>query len=112
MAIEGAVLRETLRSPGTALRWIDGSQNRADVLTKLGVDKTYLYKVLREVRWTLVKDPAAAEAERQQAETRTVRKQCASAETQTLMPKQPSGTCMACTRVPSGSIAGFEQVHP
>ena len=36
MAIEGALLKETLRSPCTTLRWIDGSQNLADVLTCLG----------------------------------------------------------------------------
>ena len=42
MAIEGALLKETLRSPGTTLHWIDDSQNIADVLTKLAVDKAYL----------------------------------------------------------------------
>ena len=35
MAIEGALLKETLRSPFTTLRRTDGSQNLADVLTKL-----------------------------------------------------------------------------
>ena len=79
MAIEGALLKETLRQEGAVLRWVDGSQNIADVLTKLGVDKTYLYKVLREARWTLVQDPVAAEAKRQKAEKRGVRKQVAGA---------------------------------
>ncbi|CAK0894249.1 unnamed protein product [Prorocentrum cordatum] len=60
MAIEGALLREVLRCENTHLRWIDGSQNIADVLTKLGVDKVYLYKVLREAKWSLVQGPAAA----------------------------------------------------
>ena len=74
MDIEGALLKDTLKDEKAMLRWIDGSQNIADVLTKLGVDKTYLYKVLRECRWSLVQDPAAAEAKRQKAEKRSQRK--------------------------------------
>ena len=42
-----------------SLRWIDGSQNIADVLTKLNVDRTYLFRVLREASWSVVQDPAA-----------------------------------------------------
>jgi len=75
MAIEGALLREVLREPRTTLRWIDGSQNIADVLTKLGVDKTYLYKVQREAKWSLVQDPVAAAAKAQKAAKRTVRRE-------------------------------------
>lgn len=33
MAIEGALLRETVKRPGASVRWIDGMQNIADVLT-------------------------------------------------------------------------------
>ena len=36
MAIEGALLREAVRLPGAHIRWIDGLQNFADVLTKAG----------------------------------------------------------------------------
>jgi len=43
MAIEGALLKEALRQDNVTLRWIGGSQNIADVLTKAGVDRTYLY---------------------------------------------------------------------
>ncbi|CAK0841114.1 unnamed protein product [Prorocentrum cordatum] len=74
MAIEGALLREVLRCEGTHLRWIDGSQNIADVLTKLGVDKVYLYKVLREARWSLVQDPAAAAPKMKKSTQRASRK--------------------------------------
>ncbi|CAK0815738.1 unnamed protein product [Prorocentrum cordatum] len=74
MAIEGALLREVLRCENTHLRWIDGSQNIADVLTKLGVDKVYLYKVLREAKWSLVQDPAAAAIKMKRSMQRASRK--------------------------------------
>ncbi|CAK0817009.1 unnamed protein product [Prorocentrum cordatum] len=74
MAIEGALLREVLRCEHTHLRWIDGSQNIADVLTKLGVDKVYLYKVLREAKWSLVQDPAAAALKMRKSMQRASRK--------------------------------------
>ncbi|CAK0828997.1 unnamed protein product, partial [Prorocentrum cordatum] len=74
MAIEGALLREVLRCENTHLRWIDGSQNIADVLTKLGVDKVYLYKVLREAKWSLVQDPAAAAIKMKKSMQRASRK--------------------------------------
>jgi hypothetical protein len=74
MAIEGALLKETLRSPSTTLRWIDGSQNLADVLTKLGVDKSYLFRVLRAAEWSLVQDPAAAASKARKQAQRSVRK--------------------------------------
>eukprot|EP00969_Alexandrium_andersonii_P039390 1726145-Alexandrium_andersonii.AAC.1 len=74
MAIEGALLREVLQGHGAQLRWVDGSQNIADVLTKLGVDKTYLFKVLREARWSLVQDPAAAALKERKSGQRAARK--------------------------------------
>jgi hypothetical protein len=74
MAIEGALLKETLRSASTTLRWIDGSQNIADVLTKMGVDKTYLFKVQREAVWCLVQDRAAAAGKARKQVQRSVRK--------------------------------------
>ena len=75
MAIEGALLREVLREERTTLRWIDGSQNVADVLTKLGVDKQCLFKVQRDAKWSLVQDPAAAAAKAKKAAKRTVRRE-------------------------------------
>ncbi len=63
-----------LRCENTHLRWIDGSQNIADVLTKLGVDKVYVYKVLREAKWSLVQDPAAAAIKMKKSMQRASRK--------------------------------------
>lgn len=48
MAIEGALLRETVRQEGAMVRWIDGLQNIADVLTKALTDKSCLKKFLRD----------------------------------------------------------------
>ena len=39
MAIEGALLRETVRQPNALVRWIDGVQNIANVLTKANAEK-------------------------------------------------------------------------
>ena len=47
MAIEGALLRETAKKPRASVRWIDGMQNIADVLTKSGVEKAALHEFLR-----------------------------------------------------------------
>ena len=47
MAIEGALLRETIRRPNAFTPWIDGLQNFADVLTKAGADKAVLYEFMR-----------------------------------------------------------------
>ena len=51
---------------------IDGGQNVADVLTKLGVDKQYLSKVQRDAKWSSVQDLAAAAAKEKKAAKRTV----------------------------------------
>ncbi len=74
MAIEWAPLKETKRLQSTTLRWIDGSQNLADVLTKPGVDKSYLYRVLRAAEWSLVQDPSAAATKARKQAQRSVRK--------------------------------------
>lgn len=50
MAIEGALLRETGRKENPELRWIDGQQSMANVLTKMNTDKTALNSV--SARWT------------------------------------------------------------
>ena len=54
MAIEGALLRETVRQPNAWVRWIDGMQNIANVLTKANTDKTVLQEFLRSGMMTLV----------------------------------------------------------
>lgn len=54
MAIEGALLRETVRQPNAKVRWIDGMQNIANVLTKANTDKTVLQEFLRSGMMTLV----------------------------------------------------------
>ena len=56
MAIEGALLKESLARPNKELKWIDGSQNIADILTKRGLDKSYARKVVKEGRWTCARD--------------------------------------------------------
>lgn len=48
MAIEGALLRETCRKPGSHVRWIDGLQNIANVLTKHNAEKETLREFLRD----------------------------------------------------------------
>ena len=57
MAIEGALLRETVRQEGAAVRWVDGMQNIADVLTKATADKTFLKQFLRDGMISLVQSP-------------------------------------------------------
>ena len=54
MAIEGALLRETVRQPGAAVRWIDGMQNIADVLTKSNAEKDTLRDFMRNGMTSLV----------------------------------------------------------
>jgi hypothetical protein len=93
MAIEEALLKETLMMHGTTLHWIDGSQNIADALTKLGVDKTYLYRVLREAQWSVVQDPAAAAQKARKSQQRAVRKESGTAERD--QPKQRERAALA-----------------
>ena len=54
MAIEGALLRETVRRPNASVKWIDGMQNIADVLTKLSADKSVLRAFLQDGKLCLV----------------------------------------------------------
>ena len=54
MAIEGALLRETVRRPAAHVRWIDGAQNIANLLTKANTDKTTLFEYLRDGKLCLV----------------------------------------------------------
>ena len=69
MAIEGALLRETVRKPGAWVRWIDGAQNVANVLTKAGAEKDTLRDLLRSGKMSLVQSEANQQLKlRKQAE--------------------------------------------
>ncbi|CAK9062808.1 unnamed protein product [Durusdinium trenchii] len=58
MALEGALLREIVRQPQAFVRWIDGMQNVANVLTKSGAEKDTLREFLREGMMSLVQSEA------------------------------------------------------
>eukprot|EP00439_Symbiodinium_sp_Y106_P022669 s217_g2.t2 len=58
MAIEGALLRETVKRPRAHVRWIDGMQNMADVLTKANADKEVLRQYLKDGVVSLVQTDA------------------------------------------------------
>ena len=58
MAIEGALLRGTVRRPGAHVRWIDGQQNTANILTKAGADKEVLLNFLKDGYFSLVQTEA------------------------------------------------------
>ena len=69
MAIEGALLRETVRQPNAGVRWIDGMQNIAVVLTKANADKETLREFLKSGQMTLVQSEENKRVkERKQAE--------------------------------------------
>lgn len=72
--IEAALLRETLSKPTEHLRWIVGSHNVADGLTKLNVDESYFLQFMRTAKWTLMQDPLAAAAKEKKREARRGRK--------------------------------------
>ena len=74
MAIEGALLREALQRPGTVLKWIDGGQNLADVLTKWMLDKTYYRLCMRQAKWCIEQHEAAKEIKCRKQAQRAARK--------------------------------------
>ena len=77
MAIEGALLRETVKRPGASVRWIDGVQNIADVLTKANVDKSLLHQFIKTGRLSLVQteqNKALKEKKQQERLNRKVKK--------------------------------------
>ena len=61
MAIEGALLRETVRRPGASTHWIDGAQNIANVLTKANAEKDTLREFLRTGMMTFAQPKENAE---------------------------------------------------
>ena len=74
MAIEGALLRETVRQPGADVRWIDGQQNMSNVLTKSGADKEGLKEFLRTGMIGLTQSEANRKLKAKQQEQRAKRK--------------------------------------
>jgi hypothetical protein len=75
MAIEGALLKEALRQPNAHLRWIDGLQNIADILTKEGADLEYFRSFLRTGTFSLVQDPTAAKIKERKRAQRASRRE-------------------------------------
>ena len=78
--IEGALLRETLRRPGAEVRWIDGEQNLADILTKRRVDKGLLMEFMRTGLLSLVQTEANKELKEKKRAQRQARKKVVKSE--------------------------------
>ena len=74
MAIEGALLRETVKKPKSHVRWMDGQQNFSDVLTKATADKEVLRKFLKDGYISLVQTPENAALKERKREERHRRK--------------------------------------
>ena len=74
MAIEGALLRETVRRKNAHVRWIDGEQNIADILTKAHADKSVLFAYLREGKVCLTQTEANKKSKEQKRDQRHKRK--------------------------------------
>ena len=75
MAIEGALLRETVRKDGASVRWIDGMQNIANVLTKHNAEKDTLREFLRTGMMTLQQSELNKQMKEKQREARQRRSQ-------------------------------------
>ena len=78
MAIEGALLRETVRQEGVEVLWVDGAQNIANVLTKHGAEKDTLRDFLRSGMMSFSQTPenmAIKEKKREERAKRKVAKQ-------------------------------------
>ena len=75
MTIEGALLREGMRQPLTVLKWVDGSQNLADVLTKADPSMDYMREFLRSCLITWTQHAAAVRVKEQKRKQRSTRKE-------------------------------------
>eukprot|EP00435_Cladocopium_sp_Y103_P064509 s25_g26.t1 len=75
MAIEGALLRETCRKPGSHVKWIDGLQNIANVLTKHNAEKETLREFLRTGMMSLQQTEENKQLKERQREARQKRSQ-------------------------------------
>ena len=74
MAIEGAILKETLQQSKTVLKWIDGMQHFSDVLTKENPDWEYFQQFMRTNLVHLNQDPAAVAIKEKKKAGRAARK--------------------------------------
>ena len=74
MAIEGALLRETVRKDNAHVKWIDGQQNIANVLTKANAEKDTLKEFLRTGLMSLVQTEANQRLKERKREERQRRK--------------------------------------
>ena len=75
MAIEGALLRETCRKPRSHVKWIDGLQNIANVLTKHNAEKDTLRQFLRDGMMSLQQTEENRKLKEKQREARQKRSQ-------------------------------------
>ena len=75
MAIEGALLREAMAQPRTSLKWVDGSQNLADIVTKDHCDLDYFKQHLASNDITWKQSQAAADMKAKKASQRSKRKE-------------------------------------
>ena len=73
-------MRETLRRPGAEVRWIDGEQNLADILTKRRVDKGLLMEFMRTGLLSLVQTEANKELKEKKRAQRQARKKVVKSE--------------------------------
>ena len=80
MAIEGALLRETVRRPGADVRWIDGEQNLADILTKPRVDRALLMEYMRTGMISLVQTEENRQSKEKKRAQRQARKKVVKAD--------------------------------
>ena len=66
-----------VKKPGAFVRWIDGMQNIADVLTKAGADKTLLHEFMKTGKLCLVQtdqNRALKEQKQRERQKRKVKK--------------------------------------
>lgn len=88
MAIEGALLRETVRRPGAEVKWIDGEQNLADILTKPRVDRALLMDYMRTGMISLVQTEQNRQSKEKKRAQRQARKKVVEADPKKLAEKE------------------------
>ena len=80
MAIEGALLRETVKRPNAHVRWIDGLQNIADILTKFGADEEVFKQFMRDGLLCLTQTEANKKTKEKKQAQRAARKKVTKSE--------------------------------
>ena len=74
MAIEGELHRETFRRPNALVRWVDGLQNIADILTEAEADEAYFRQIINDSCFTLVQSEGARKIKEKKRSERLARK--------------------------------------